>query len=140
MWSHKFNGPGLAYELALSLFESKLVWLNGPLPPGPNKDPTIYKSALKQKIPTGKLAIADKAYEDRSDPKLSTPNALDPEDLRKFKARAAMRQETFNGRIKRFACLQNPFRHSKGRHETCFVAICVICQYEMELVSPVFDI
>jgi len=30
MYSHKFIGPGLSYELALSLCTNQLVWLLGP--------------------------------------------------------------------------------------------------------------
>jgi hypothetical protein len=30
VYSHKSHGPALAYELALSVFENRLVWINGP--------------------------------------------------------------------------------------------------------------
>jgi hypothetical protein len=58
MYSHKFNGPGLAYELALSLYTNKLVWLNGPFKAGKG-DTEIYESQLQAKIPNGKFAIVD---------------------------------------------------------------------------------
>ena len=141
MYSHKFNGPGLAYELAMSIFEPKLVWLKGPMKPGEvGNDLAVYKSEIKQKIPAAKKIVVDSVYKDKKDPRLARKNAHDPEDLRRFKARASARQEAFHSRIKRFACLQNPFRHSMDRHGTCFVAICVICQYEMDLVTPAFDV
>jgi hypothetical protein len=44
--SHKFNGPGIAYELALSVVENKLVWMRGPFRPS-NGDLGIYQSGLK---------------------------------------------------------------------------------------------
>lgn len=73
------------------------------------------------------------------DMKVSAPNSDDAEQLRTFKARARMRQETFHGRLKRMSCLTAEFRHGKERHATCFEALCVLCCYEMELVSPLFD-
>jgi len=138
-FSHKHNGAGLAYELALSLFSSTLVWLKGPIPAG-TSDLAIYKSDLKAKIPIGKKAITDRGYNDANDPRLAQPNSHDSADLKEFKARARMRQEVFNGRMKRFHCLKNPFRHKEHQHGDCFVAVAVICCYEMELVSPLFDV
>jgi len=138
-YSHKSNGPGLSYELALHLFESKLVWLKGPLPAA-KPDLGIYQSELKQKIPTGKKAVTDGGYGDKKDPKLSQPNSHDTELLRTFKARARMRQEAFHSRLKRFHCLTDMFRHGQERHGTCFIAVAVICAYEMELVAPMWDI
>ena len=138
-YSHKSNSAGLSYELALDLFESKLVWLKGPLPAG-RPDLGIYQSALRQMIPAGKKAITDGGYNDKKDPKLSQPNSHDTEALRTFKARARMRQEAFHSRLKRFHCITDNFRHGIERHGVCFVAVSVICAYEMELVSPMWSV
>lgn len=138
MYSHKFNGPGVGYQLALSLFTSDLVYLKGPSPAG-EPDVTEYQAELKAMIPDGKKVIVDGGYKDKDDNKLSNTNAHDPRPLRKFKARAKSRQEQFHARIKRFESVTASFRHGMNRHKTCFESICVICQYEMELVSPLFD-
>lgn len=127
LWSHKFNGPGLAYELALDIFCSKLVWLKGPLEAG-NSDRKIYNSELRQKIPAGKKVVTDGGYRNRADPRIAAPNSQDSEELRTFKARARMRQENFNNRLKRFGCLKNSFRHDRDKHGHCFVAVAVICR------------
>jgi hypothetical protein len=29
-YSHKFNGPGLSYELGISIYDNYLVWIRGP--------------------------------------------------------------------------------------------------------------
>lgn len=139
-FTYKFNGPGLAYELALDLFDSKLVWLKGPLPAGEKNDLGIYQSELKQKIPEGKKAITDGGYNDHKDSKLAQPNSHDPDELRTFKARARMRQEAFHARIKRFDCLQNPFRHGMEQHGVCFLAVCILCAYELEFGTPMWDV
>ena len=118
LWSHKFNGPGLAYEIALDVIESRVVWLKGPFQAGANNDRNIFTNAhphlnlpaLRDLIPHDKRVIADGGYHDRSDPRMSTPNSHDDPALRTFKARARMRQENFNGRLKCFECLTRDFR------------------------------
>jgi len=77
------------YELALSLYDSKLVWLKGPIGAG-KSDLAVYQSELKHLIPAGKKAVTDRGYGDYKDPKLSQPNSLDSEKLRTFKALARM--------------------------------------------------
>lgn len=141
MFAFKFNGPGLGYELALSLFSSDLVWLKGPYPPGAISERAHYENDLHQKIPDGKKAISDGGFGKAGDTKLSTSNPHDERDLRKFKGRAKARQEAFHSRLKRFESIScGTFRHGMDCHRICFEAICVICQYEMELVSPMFDV
>jgi len=138
-YAHKFNGPGLGYEIGLHLWESKMVWLRKNLRTA-DSDLKAYRQSLKHKIPAGKKVIADGGYRDKNDPKVSTPNVYDPAELKTFKARARMRQEHFHSRIKRFKCLTSEFKSKEERHAQCFEAICVVLTYELELVSPLFDI
>jgi len=142
LFAHKFNGPGLGYELALSLFEDKLVWLKGPYRPGEFNDRSMFESELRGKIPAGKKVVADGGYRKKGgDPKVSTTNAHDSRELRKFKARAKSRQENFHSRIKRFEAVNcGVFNHGIDEHQICFEAICVICQYEMDLGFPMFTV
>lgn len=139
-YSHKNKKPALTYELALSLWEARLVWINGPEKASVH-DITVFcsRDGLKEKTPQGKRGIGDLGYRGEKGI-ISTPNSHDPEDLRKFKSRARSRQETFNARIKFHACLDVRFRHSLEKHEIVFEACCVIVQYQMENGSPVFDI
>jgi len=86
-YSHKSNQAGIMYEIAVSVFQNKLIWIKGPFPASKH-DITIFRQkGLKNKIPQGKKAIADRGY--CGEPALiSTPNFFDPPDLRKFKSRA----------------------------------------------------
>jgi len=138
-FAHKYKGPGLGYELALHLYEPKLVWLRKN---NKTKDSDIkaYRQELKKKIPAGKFVVADGGYADKNDLQMASPNAYDPPELKTFKARARMRQEHFHSRIKAFNCLTSAFRHGEDRHASCFEAICVVLCFEMELVSPLFDV
>ena len=145
--SHKLNGPGLAYELAVSIHEPKLVWISGPFRGG-ESDKDIFRkpNGLQSKLLPGQKAIGDRGY--RNVRGVSTNNTEDEEATAEFKRRARARHETFNARIKRFAVTSTRFRafHDHNgqsvhdNHRTVFVAVCVIVQFEMENGSPMFDV
>lgn len=137
-YSHKFKQSGLAYEVALSVFQNKVVSLNGPYPASVN-DTTMFRNGVRDKIPKGSRAIVDNGYKGK-DPKYSKPNPLDSAALRNFKGRARSRQECFNSRLKAFQCLKQDFRSDEKKHKWCFEAVAVICQYQLENGSPLFDV
>jgi hypothetical protein len=92
-YSHKFHTAGLDYEVALSIFEPKCVWVAGPYPAGTN-DITIIRHKLMQKMLDARAesgvdyrAIGDRGY--RGEPHLlSVPSLQDAEEVRDFKGRA----------------------------------------------------
>jgi DDE superfamily endonuclease len=165
MFSHKFNQAAFSYELAISVYHNALIWMNGPFM-GSKHDVTIFRQdGLKDRTPTGKRDIADNGYKGEKNI-LLTLNTHDPAELRKFKVscfllppllafwkfslnlltplagwqeRVKARHETFNGRIKNFAWLDDWFRHGMDKHKICFEAVCVIVQYQLENGSPIFD-
>jgi hypothetical protein len=112
--SKTFNHGAAKYELGISIFHAKVVWMNGPYRGGLH-DMTVLKTGdLLDKMADGKLAIADRGYES-SQPdiqgKLLLPNAMDPKELNNFKSQSRLRQETFNGRLKFFNVLSETFQH-----------------------------
>lgn len=153
-YSHKFKAAAYDYEIAISIFEDRVVWAAGPYPAGTN-DITIFRHKLKAKIlesraQSGVLhrAIGDKGYRGEREV-LSVPSSHDTEEVRDFKGRALSRQETFNARMKNFDCLDERFRHTghprnkevtgaEVKHQWCFDAVLVICQLQMENGSPLF--
>ena len=102
-------------------------------------DLVIFREGLIALIPDGKKVIGDNGYRGEVDV-ISTPNTHDPPELRKFKGRARARQESFNARIKNYKALDERFRHGIAKHEIVFEAICVICKYQLENGSPLFDV
>ena len=48
----------IAYELALSIFENKLVWMRGPFKPS-KSDLGIYQGELKGMLPVDKRVVCD---------------------------------------------------------------------------------
>jgi hypothetical protein len=146
-YSHKNHTSGFNYELALSVQEQKLVWMNGPFPAGRN-DVGIFRETegLKEKIlacAPGKKAIADQGYRGKdlvgAGLPVATSCSLDSIALRTFKGRMKARHESFNGRIKNFFCLSHTFRHPIRKHKAAFEAVCVIVQYQMENGRPLFN-
>ena len=140
-FSYKNHSAGLDYELMLSLYESKCVWMNGPFLAGENDTSIFGKSGgLAEKLrELGKKVIADNGYRGYDDV-VSRPNSQDSQQVRDFKTRARQRQESYNGKLKNFGCLDGTFRHGKERFAQCFEAVVAITQLKMELAEPVFDI
>lgn len=65
---------------------------------------------------------------------VSYANSLDEEDIAKFKLRE--HHERFNGMVKVFKSTASVnIIHGKARYKKCFEAVCVICQYMMEMVG-----
>jgi len=139
-YSFKLNSAGLRYELGTDLFRSALIWMNGPFLPGTDNDKGFFsKMGLRDKLEScGVKCIADGIYNGMPEV-CSTFNAIDREDVAKFKARAQMRHEQFNGMIKEFKSMCTKFRN-KSKHQMCFEAVAVVCIYRMENGEPLFDV
>jgi hypothetical protein len=71
-YSHKFHGPGLRYELAVSISTGDIVAFNGPFPCGAFPDLKIFRSRLKQELGQGEKVVADRGY--KGDTKTCTPD------------------------------------------------------------------
>lgn len=139
-YSHKYAHAGLCCELGISISKSQLVWMNGKFKAGLSDNKIFKNKGLKDKLTEGgKMAIADGGYPGHPNV-LSTPNHHDSKSVKLFKSRALKRHEKFNGMIKHFDCLKGRFRHSVDRFESCVEAVCVICQYRMEMGEPLYDV
>lgn len=139
-FSHKKKHAGLCYELGISLFESRLIWMNGSFYAGANDKKNFVDHGLRDKLEAiGRKALGDKGYTGYPNV-CSTFNAFDSDAVKKFKSRGQMRHEQFNGMLKEFSSLADQFRHKQANFDVCFEAACVICQYRMENGEPLFDL
>ena len=139
-YSHKYNKAGINYELGISISTQQLIWMNGPFKAGMNDKFVFTEKGLESKLlEIGKKAIGDGGYGGHQEA-ISAPNRTDSYSVRKFKSRALLRHETFNGRTKRFHSINSRFRHGPQQFAKCFEAICVICQYMIENNEPLFDV
>ncbi|CAJ1953841.1 unnamed protein product [Cylindrotheca closterium] len=128
------------YELGICLSTGRLLWMRGPYPAG-TSDITVARTGglVEELRRRGQKAIGDRGYNGEQK-QISTPNAHDNKGVSLFKRRALMRQENFNGMIKRFNVTSHCFRHSEERFELAFEAVCVICQYKVENETPLYDV
>jgi DDE superfamily endonuclease len=146
-YSHKFNGPGLTYQIVLSTYEDKVLSVIGPYPAGvPDLNVFRKDDGIYDLIPPDKRLIGDNGYNGEY-AKITTPNNHDSHDIISTKNRARARHETFNKRLKDYSILRETFRHSKSKkdprdnshHQMVFQSICVLVQYDMKYV-PLFDL
>ena len=143
--SFKSNHGAWRYLIALSVWESKCVYIYGPVKAGAVNDLALWRLDLKQRMSelVNKLAICDRGFQ-TSEPDevhlLAPPSTADPEDLALFKTRARQRHETFNGRLKDFKILQDVFRFDADKHGSVVRAVVVRVQYQMESGSPLFEV
>jgi hypothetical protein len=141
-FSFKYGRSGLSYELGIAIAHQKCVWMKGPNKPGVYNDiKACTDLGLLEKLKaTGKRAIGDSAYSGYPDI-ISTENPHhNPPAVIEFKRRALSRHENFNNLLKRFDCLSGTFRHGVSRLGDCFDAVVVICQYQIESTSPLYDV
>ena len=150
LFDRKGGKAGLTYEIALHLWENRIVWINGPFPPNDGGDRAIFvNEGLEAAIPDGKKAIADKTHAGLD--KIALHNSLDCNEVRMFKRRARARQESINARLKNFGVLKQRFRHKKAhvqhaaftngaKHQAFVHAVAVICTYQMQHGSPLFTV
>jgi hypothetical protein len=114
--------------------------MKGPYAAGANDLKVFITKGLEQQLLADCIkAIGVGGYHGHQK-SISAPNPHDSAGVRLFKSRALKRHETFNGLMKNFDSLSGRFRHSIPRFENCFEAICVICQYQIEIETPLFDI
>jgi hypothetical protein len=101
----------LNYEIALAVWDSKLLWVHGPTRPGLVNDLGVFRGdglekSLRTKMDKEGLnigrsfrGIADEGY--GGEPQyLSTQNQFDSKEIAWFKSRAKARHESFNSKLK----------------------------------------
>lgn len=139
-YSHKFKGPGLRYEVGVSISMGWIVWVHGPFPCGSWADLRIARSTggVQEMMERQERYIADSGYRDGSDFGI-TPNGLNNDDQRR-QSKIRARHETINGRFKQWRALNERFRHKLELHWIVFMSIANITQIELEEECPPFNL
>lgn len=137
-WSHKFDGAGLRYEVAVTINTGDIVAFHGPFPCGSFPDLKIFRLGIKPLLGPGEKVIADRGY--RGDTRTCTPdNHLNLKHRQAMK-RARARHETINGRLKKWRILKDVFRHRILKHNYIFRCVLVIVQIEIENGNAPFQV
>lgn len=138
-YSHKFNGPGWRYEVAVSIACGDIVWVNGPFEGGRN-DETIFKDdGLLALLLASEVVECDGGYKGHW--KLKNPSIFIEEWEKRQKGNIRARHEIVNSRLKRFMVLDGVFRHNDmEKHGLCFHAVAVIVQLGFDLNGGLHDV
>jgi DDE superfamily endonuclease len=142
-YSHKFNGPGVKYEVGVCIKTGYIVWVNGPFVASTG-DATIFKNTLSGILADDEGVEVDKGY--GGDNKLKSPQVNSSQSQKKEKAGVRARHENVNSRLKIYNVLNIPFRHLNPRntmmekHGMCFNAIAVITQLKFESGEKLYDV
>jgi hypothetical protein len=82
--SYKNKKPGVVYELAIAVYDLRLVWINGPFLAGTSDIDVFRKpNGLLSKIPKGKRVIADRGYSEEANI-CSIWNPMDSKELKEM--------------------------------------------------------
>ena len=129
-FSHKFQGPGLRYELGIAIQTGWICWLAGPFPPGEFNDQEIFKLGLMNYLSPGEKVEVDDGYRG--------PIPIRPksdfggnDEWMKMKAEACARHKTVNRNLKEFGILGSRFHHSRHKHHLVVFAVTAIRQSEI---------
>ena len=155
-WSHKSNGPAVAFEVVTDPVEGKIRWINGPEPPTTH-DITFLRGGKKGKmsqwkrtslyfhIPDGVKLVGDSAYEGQPDKVTTTKDAHNAATKELFARMKSMQENVFK-RFKDFKVLRHSFRHGSGTDDklakikTAFEAVGVLVEYDIENGHPLFEV
>lgn len=137
-YSHKLNGSGLRYEIAICIQTGVPVWINGPFPCGSWSDLRIARDALVDALDAGEYYLADGGYRDGNQYS-ETPSGMHLfGDRQKSVVRA--RHETLNKRYKDWGALRRLYRHSRVSHSKVMHAIANIVQVTILNGAPLFEV
>ena len=137
-YSHKFKGAGLRYEIGISIQGGDIVWCNGPFPCGTWSDLKIAKSELHGMLDQDERYIADRGY--RNGGVGSWTPDEGPARFDEMKAAVRARHETVNGRFKRWAILNNVYRHDIDKHEKVMWAVLMLTQAKFDMHKRLYKV
>lgn len=142
--SYKSRHGAYRYLVAVSVWDSKCIYVHGPVKAGEVVDLDLFRLDLKAKMRAlpGKMLVGDRGFQ-TSEPDevgiIAVPNPRDSRELATFKTRVRQRHESFNCRLKHYKILQDVFRFAIDKHEHVVRAVVTRVQYAMDSGSPLFD-
>ena len=125
-FSHKFHGPGLRYEVGLSIVTGDIVWVNGGVPCGEWPDLRLARDSYTDMVDPGEKTVADEGYSD--------------DNYFIHHKKIMSRHETVNRRLKQFGVLSQRFRHDRRLHPPCFHAVANMTQLMIAHGEKLYDL
>ena len=141
-FSPKFKGPGLRYEICVSIIGGDVVWVNGPFACGTYSDYKIFtQEGLLSNLDEGERVECDDGY-GGADPEFAKTRSgiFHPTLSESVRNCVRARQETVNKRFKQFQALCQPFRHNLDKHAAVFNSVAVLTQLSIQNGEPLFQV
>ena len=139
-YSQKFHGPGLRYEVAVSIQRGEIVWINGPFPPGEWNDISIFRRNIMGMLGSDERVEADWGYQEEPYNVNLPHEDYGCPTTRAIKSNCRHRHETVNRRFKVCGALQQCYRHDLDKHALIFNSVAVIVELELENGYPLAQI
>lgn len=140
-FSHKFKGPGLRYEVSLSIQRGDIVRIFGPFPCGDYPDINIFRMGLKKMLTFGKERVeADEGYRDYEYVDGPQEHGGGGAAQIKLKSRVRGRHETVNRRFKQWGILRQQYRHHLRKHGDIFNSIATITQLDIKSGNILYQV
>lgn len=128
-YSFKHNGPGLRYEISLSIRTGKITSVDGPFPCGSFLDLKIFRGGIKNYLEESEMVIADKGYPDEK-----VYHDIESERF------VRSRHEHIHKRSRHFGVLRYKFVHDIRKHSVCFRAVANLTQLAIVSGEPLYNI
>lgn len=129
-FSHKTKGPGIRYEIGISIGKGDIVWASGGLPCGDWPDIKMAKDQYLR-YAKSEITLADRGY--RFKHYFKKPSNT-------YEKTLLARHETLNGRLKQFEILSGRFRHPLKKHPRVFHACVNLIQVSIDCGEQLFEL
>lgn len=136
-WSHKFNGPGIRYEVATCIKTGDIVWFRGPFPCNIH-DREIFDLFLAKELLPWEGVEADSGYTGRS--QIFTPGVGKTRKDLKQKSQIRGRHENVNGRLKVFGVMKRWNNPDTAKHNVFARCVAIIVQISFSLGEKLYDV
>lgn len=136
-WSHKFNGPGIRYEVGTCIQTGEIVWFRGPFPCN-FSDREIFDSFLAERLLPGEGVEADSGYSGRA--QIFLPGTAKNSLQRKQKSQVRGRHENMNGRLKVFGVMNRWHNSDTALHSIYARCVAIIVQLSFTLGEKLYDV
>ena len=136
-WSHKFNGPGIRYEVATCIRTGDIVWFRGPFPCNMS-DKAIFDLYLSTYLFPGEGVEADSGYTGRA--QIFTPGVAKDRKTLKQKSQVRGRHENVNGRLKIFGVMKRWNNPDTAKHAVFAKCVAIIVQLSFSLGENLYAV
>lgn len=136
-YSHKFHGPGVRYEIGLSVASGRIIWVNGSFKCGAFPDNKSFCIDMKNCPRSDESVIADCGY---TDARCITKRSKSIPGHHKIHKLIRAMHETVNHRLKTFNVIRDIFRHDLSKHQHCFHAVAQLTSIMIDTTNPLFKI